>query len=70
MFFMSYCSFSTGNSNATHSKMALPEWVYFPHMASHGSSQQHKCRQRQALPVLVGKSTVSKIYIDHTICDV
>lgn len=47
--------FLTGYSSASNSKMAVPEWVYVPHMAAHGSSQQHQCRQRQALPVLVGQ---------------
>lgn len=58
-----FCSFSvilslTGYSSASYSKMAIPEWVYIPHMAPHGSSQQHQCRQRQALSVLVGNDTI------------
>lgn len=57
-------SFSTGNSNASSSKMALRQWLYFPHVAPHGSYQQHQCRQGQALPVLVGKRTVAEMGVD------
>lgn len=49
--------FLTGYSAASYSKMALSERVYIPHMAAHGSTQQHQRGQRQALPVLVGKNT-------------
>lgn len=38
--------------------MAVPEWVYIPHMASDGSSQQYQRRQRQALSLLVGNNNV------------
>lgn len=59
-FYCVFCviSFLTGYSSASYSKMAIPEWIYIPHMAPHGSSQQHQCRQRQALPVLVGINTI------------
>lgn len=44
----------TGNSSAPHSKMAISEWIYISHVAANGSSEQHQCGQRQALPLLVG----------------
>ena len=36
--------------------MALPEWLYLPHLAAHGPAQQHQHRQGQALPLLVCSS--------------
>lgn len=38
--------------------MAVPEWVYIPHMAPDGSAQQYQCRQGQALSLLVGINNI------------
>lgn len=50
------CFALTGDSAAPNSKMAIPEWIHISHMAQNGSSQQHQCRQRQALLVLVSNT--------------
>lgn len=50
------CVSSPGYSIATNCQMALPERIHHQHLVQTGSSEQHQCGQRQAVPLLVSRA--------------